>query len=259
MPNVGFAKTSESIPTHSEGGYTGDVHAGGVYKEKYRFVVDLDEIDEAYQRFVEMYEAVDRTFTISKGIPGKRYMGGISMDVQGMNKIAKNLHNLGEGVATQIRLRFIDLARQILKQAVQWAPVESGQLRESAEARVGGRLIARGTNSGTVGDIVPIAPDSLRESDQLSINISFSDENRKKTTYRDKKTGVVRDRKYATSDDFLVSTWVHENLHYKSQTSGTGSKYLERAFMQATGDVLREVEAAVALGMVESSGGYWRK
>lgn len=258
MPNVGFAKTSESIPTHSEGGYTGDVHAGGVYKEKYRFVVDLDEIDEAYQRFVEMYEVLSRTFTIAKGIPGKRYMGGISMDVQGINKIAKNLNNLGEGVATQIRLRFIDLARQILKQAVQWAPVESGQLRESAEARVGGRLIARGTNSGTVGDIVPIAPDSLRPSDQLNINISFSDEGRVKTTRRDKNGNVVA-RKYATSSDFLVSTWTHENLHYKPQTPGTGPKFLERAFMQATGDVLREVKAAVALGMVESTGGYWRK
>ena len=69
----------------------------------------------------------------------------------------------------QIRLAYIELARQILYEAVISAPIESGQLRKSARATVGGRLVAKGTESG----IQAIKPDALRPSDTLSISLAF--------------------------------------------------------------------------------------
>ena len=140
------------------------------------------------------------------GIPGKK---GIALQVDGVLALAKNLVNWAKITDQEIRTTFIYIARQILHDAVQRAPIESGQLRQGGRASVGGRLVARGREDGGI-DLIPFKKGGA--SDSLSINVRFGTEvtvdddwlgesafiegaaiKRKRTTYRDKK-GNVRQR-----------------------------------------------------------------
>jgi hypothetical protein len=162
----------------------------------------------------------------------------MTLRVEGGARIDQNLRNFAKGADREIRLAFMELAREILRDAVVHAPMESGQLRESGRASVGGRLVAIGTDTG----IDVIAPSKVGwSSDTLSIDVSFGVEHdrartpipRYRTTVRD-KDGIVRqrtDKSYGTENDFLVAVWTHENLNkaVNWHTAGTGPKYLENA------------------------------
>lgn len=196
--------------------------------------LQLSKVGSIYQ--------IGRTITPPMGIPGKK---GVALQVDGVLALAKNLVNWAQVTDQEIRTAFIYIARQILHDAVQRAPLESGQLRQGGRASVGGRLVARGREDGGI-DLVPFKKGGA--SDSLSINVRFGTEitaeegvgestfiggvaeKRKRTTYRD-KDGNIRSRiaSYGQENDFLVAVWLHENLEYTPQTPGTGPKYLEQA------------------------------
>lgn len=219
----------------------------------YRFVIDTNQLNASYQALarelqlskVGSQSVSDRTVTPPRRIPGKK---GVALQIDGVLAVAKNLINWAKVTDQEIRTAFIWIARQILHDAVQHAPTESGQLRQGGRASVGGRLVARGREDGGI-DLIPFKKGGA--SDSLSINVRFGTEiteeegvgestflggaatKRKRTTYRDKK-GNVRQRKesYGQENDFLVAVWAHENLEYKPQTAGTGPKFLERALQK---------------------------
>lgn len=205
--------------------------------EQYLFVIDFDRLNKSYselQRILGISNPnQDRLVTPPMGIPGHK---GVQLTVSGALTVAKNLVGYANRADKQIRLAYIELARQILYEAVMNAPIESGQLRESARATVGGRLVAKGTKTG----VQPIKPDALRPSDTLSISLAFgrelgtrgSPEIKRYRTHRrlPDKTVVARtDKSAGTENDFLVAVWTHEDLQYTPNNGVGGPKYLENA------------------------------
>jgi len=224
--------------------------------EQYRFVIDFDMLNKSraeLQRILGISnpQADTRLVTPPMAIPGHK---GVQLTVSGALTVANNLVGFANRTDKQIRLAYIELARQILYEAVISAPIESGQLRKSARATVGGRLVAKGTESG----IQAIKPDALRPSDTLSISLAFglelgtrgSPEIKRYRTHKRLKDGSVvarTDKSAGKENDFLVAVWTHENLQYVPHDGVGGPKYLENAMhkyahllVPATGEALQK-------------------
>lgn len=148
-------------------------------------------------------------------------------------QISENLDILADAMTVgSARLLATNLIK-ILASSQPRVPIDTGQLRESGNARVllGGRrglVVARGNKSGRVQAMI----DKIRYSHVK--------------TARSKINGVIEYKRMR--DYFDVALWTHEDLHPHgsmspaARTPYTGPKYLESAWNEHKGDFMSDLK-----------------